>query len=134
MARRFALLAFLLVLVWPVAGAAQTLLTLPDAIEAALARNPGLQAARAQADRASADASVARSAWWPRLTATEAWQRSNQPVFAFGSLLSARQFTAADFAVSRLNSPGATNLFTTRLGVGQIVFDGGRTSGAVAAA
>lgn len=134
MARRFALLAFLLVLAWPVAGAAQTLLTLPDAIEAALARNPGLQAAQARADQASADASVARSAWWPRLTATEVWQRSNQPVFAFGSLLSARQFTAADFAVSRLNWPGATNLFTTRLGVGQIVFDGGRTSGMVAAA
>jgi len=46
--------------------------------------------------------------------------------------LSARQFTAADFAVARLNSPGATNLFTTRLGVGQLIFDGGRTSAAIA--
>ena len=134
MARRFSLLALLLVLAWPVAGAAQTPLTLPDAIEAALVRNPGLQAVRAQVDRASADASVARSSWFPRLTATESWQRGNQPVFAFGSLLSARQFTAADFAVSHLNGPGSTNLFTTRLSVGQILFDGGRRAGAVSTA
>lgn len=134
MARRLPLLALLTVLVWPAAGAAQTPLTLADAIGAALARNPGIQAAHAQADRASADVSVARGAWWPRLTATESWQRSNQPVFAFGSLLSARRFTAADFAVSRLNSPDATNMFTTRLAIGQVVFDGGRTSGSIAAA
>jgi outer membrane protein TolC len=68
------------------------------------------------------------------LTAAESWQRGDQPVFAFGALLSARRFTAADFAVSRLNSPDAVNLFTTRLTVGQLVFDGGRTAGAVTAA
>jgi len=133
MARPFAIV-FLLLAVWPATGAAQTRLSLADAVSAATTRNPGLQAARAQADRAEAEVAVTRSAWWPRLTATEAWQRSDQPVFAFGALLSARQFTAADFAVSRLNTPGATNLFTTRLSVGQLVFDGGRTSGAVAGA
>lgn len=134
MARRIWLFVSFLVVAWPATGAAQTRLSLADAITAATTRNPGLQAARAQADRAEADASVARAAWWPRLTATESVQRSDQSVFAFGALLSARQFTAADFAVSRLNSPGATNLFTTRLTVGQLVFDGGRTPGAVGAA
>lgn len=134
MARRIWIFVSLLVVGWPAAGAAQTRLSLADAITAATTRNPGLQAARAQADRAEADASVARAAWWPRLTATESVQRSDQSVFAFGALLSARRFTAADFAVARLNSPGATNLFTTRLTVGQLVFDGGRTPGAVAAA
>jgi outer membrane protein len=127
-------IGFLLLAVWPATGAAQTRLSLADAVSAATTRNPGLQAARAQADRAEAEVAVARSAWWPRLTATEAWQRSDQPVFAFGALLSARQFTGADFEVSRLNAPGATNLFTTRLSVGQLVFDGGRTPGAVAGA
>ncbi|HQX82375.1 MAG TPA: TolC family protein, partial [Vicinamibacterales bacterium] len=127
-------IVLLLMAVWPATSAAQTRLSLADAVSAATTRNPGLQAARAQADRAEAEVTVSRSAWWPRLTATEAWQRSDQPVFAFGALLAARQFTAADFAVSRLNAPGATNLFTTRLGVGQLVFDGGRTPGAVAGA
>jgi outer membrane protein TolC len=134
MARRIALLFVWCVLVWPSAAAAQSPVTLPEAIEAAIGHNPGLQAARAQVDQAAAEVSVTRGGWFPRLTLTESWQRSDQPVFAFGSLLAARQFTAADFAVARLNAPGATNLFTTRVGVGQIVFDGGRTSGAVAAA
>lgn len=101
-----------------------------DAVAAALARNPGLAAARAQVDRATADVTTATGAWFPRVSLSESVQRGTQPVFAFGALLSARQFTAADFAVERLNRPGATNLFTTRLGIGQLIFDGGRTSAA----
>jgi len=119
---------------WPVDGAAQTTLTLSDAIETAMDRNPNLQAARARAESAEAGASAARGAWWPRLMATESWQRSDQPVLAFGSLLSARKFTAADFSVTHLNTPGATDLFSTRLSVGQLLFDGGRTRALVAEA
>jgi len=119
---------------WPAAGVAQTPVSLAEAVTAAVSRNAALQAARSQADRAEADVAVARGAWWPRLTVAESWQRGDQPVFAFGALLSARRFTATDFAVSRLNAPGATNLFTTRLTVGQLVFDGGRTAGVIAAA
>jgi outer membrane protein len=111
---------------------AQQPVTLDEALAAAMARNPALAAARAQTDGAAADVASARGGWFPRVTLTEGIQRGDQPVFAFGALLSARQFTAADFAVARLNSPGATNLFTTRLGLGQLIFDGGRTSGAIA--
>ena len=130
MTRRSWFLGCLLVVAFPVAAAAQVKLSLTDAVTAAVSHNAGLQAARSQADRAAADVTVARGAWWPRLTVAESWQRSDQPVFAFGALLSARQFTAADFAVSRLNSPSATNLFTTRLTFQQLIFDGGRASGA----
>lgn len=111
---------------------AQAPLTLDGALAAAMANNPALAAARAQADAADAGVAAARGHWFPRLTLTESATRGDQPVFAFGALLSARQFTAADFAVARLNSPGATNLFTTRLGLQQLLFDGGRTSGAIA--
>ena len=134
MTRRVWLLGCLFVVALPVGGEAQVRLSLTDAVAAAVSHNPGLQAARSQAERARADVSVAQGAWWPRLTATESWQRGDQPVFAFGALLSARRFTAADFAVSRLNSPAATNLFTTRLTLQQLVFDGGRTSGTIAVA
>jgi outer membrane protein TolC len=134
MARRIGLAAlFLLTTLLTTSTAwAQQPLTLEEAVAAALARNPALAAARAQTDRATADVATARGGWFPRATVTESVQRGDQPVFAFGALLSARQFSAADFAVARLNSPGATNLFTTRLGVGQLIFDGGRTSGAIA--
>jgi len=130
MARHIGLAAFSLFIAstaW-----AQQPLTLDEALAAAMARNPALAAARAQTDRAAAEVAITRGGWFPRINVTEGVQRGDQPVFAFGALLSARQFTAADFAVARLNSPGATNLFTTRLGVGQLIFDGGRTSAAIA--
>jgi outer membrane protein len=134
MARQIGLAAlFLLTMVLTTSTAwAQQPVTLDEALAAAMARNPALAAARAQTDGAAADVASARGGWFPRVTLTEGIQRGDQPVFAFGALLSARQFTAADFAVARLNSPGATNLFTTRLGLGQLIFDGGRTSGAIA--
>lgn len=133
MARYAGFLAFLLILPATVAHA-QTPLTLDAALAAALAQNPTVAAARAQADRAAAEVTTARGHWFPRVTMTESIQRGDQPVFAFGALLSARQFTVADFAVARLNNPGATNLFTTRLSMGQLIFDGGRTPGAIAEA
>jgi outer membrane protein len=134
MARRIGLAALFLLtpLLLTSTAWAQQPLTLDEALAAALARNPALAAARAQTDRAAADVATSRGGWFPRVTLSEGVQRGDQPVFAFGALLSARQFTAADFALARLNSPGATNLFTTRLGVGQLIFDGGRTSGSVA--
>ncbi len=130
MARHTGLAALLLLIAS--AASAQAPLTLDEALAKARANNPTLAAARAQADGASAGVTAARGQWFPRVTLTESATRSDQPVFAFGALLSARQFTAQDFAVARLNSPGATNLFTTRIGVQQMIFDGGRTSGMVA--
>lgn len=134
MARRLGLaaLSLLTTLLTTSTAWAQQPVTLDEAIAAAMARNPALAAARAQSDGAAADVASARGGWFPRVTLAESVQRGDQPVFAFGALLSARQFTAADFAVARLNSPGATNLFTTRLGLGQLIFDGGRTSAAIA--
>jgi outer membrane protein TolC len=63
----------------------------------------------------------------------ESWQRSNQPVVVFGSLLGQRQFTAADFALDALNHPDATDNFRAALMVEQTVV-GGATKAAVAAA
>ena len=131
MARQISRLAPLLMVIASAAHA-QTPLTLDEALAKAHANNPALAAARAQADGASVGVTAARGQWFPRVTLSESATRSDQPVFAFGALLSARQFTAQDFAVGRLNGPGATNLFTTRIGVQQVVFDGGRTSAAVA--
>jgi len=61
----------------------------------------------------------------------ESWQRGNQPVFVFSSLLSARQFGAANFAVDALNYPDANGFFHASLGVEQLLFDGGRQRSAV---
>lgn len=113
---------------------AQGVLTLPAAVEQAAARNPAVRQARAALDQADAQATEARAAWFPRVTFGEAWQRGTLPVFGFGSLLNARQFTQQDFDVDRLNSPGATNAFSARVVVGQTLFDGGRTRAMTATA
>jgi outer membrane protein TolC len=136
MARYSGLLALIVSLApwWTAPTHAQSPWTREAAIAAARDRNPALAAARADVDRTAATLAETRGGWFPRLTLSESVQRGDQPVFAFGALLAARQFTAADFAVTRLNQPGATSLFTTRASIGQLVFDGGRTSGAIAQA
>ncbi|MEZ5316307.1 MAG: TolC family protein [Vicinamibacterales bacterium] len=109
-------------------------LTLAEVVTQTLERNPSLRAARAGRDQAAAGSTIARAAWLPRVSFAESWQRSDQPVFGFSTLLAARRFQSTDFAVDRLNHPGAINAFTSRLGIGQTLFDGGRTPAAIAAA
>jgi outer membrane protein len=116
------------------AAAAQEPLTLDRAVREALAHNPSLRAAHAGAAEAGARVAEARAGWFPRLSVSEAWRRSDQPVFVFSSLLSARRFTAADFAIDALNHPDAINFFQTTVGLEQLVFDGGLQHSMVRAA
>lgn len=122
----------LMFLAGPAAG--QERLTLDAAVEATLARNASLAAARASAAEAAAAVGQARAAFFPRVSFTESWQRSNQPVFVFSSLLSARRFGAANFAIDALNRPEPIGFFRASAGIEQVVFDGGRARAASAAA
>ena len=114
----------------PGLGAAQTTLTLDQAILDALARNRALLAARSSVDAAEAGAAEARSNRLPQITVAESWQRGDQPVFVFGSLLSARRFAAENFAIDALNHPDPVGFFRTTVGVEQVVFDGGQAAAA----
>jgi outer membrane protein len=123
-----------LVLWLPSGAAGQESLTLDRAVSGGLARNASLRASRAGADEAAARVTEARSGLFPRLSVTESWQRGNQPVFVFSSLLSARQFAAKNFAIDALNHPDPIGFFRTSLGVDQLLFDGGRQRAAATAA
>jgi outer membrane protein TolC len=114
----------------PSVAAAQDPLTLDRAVQAVLAGNAGLAAARAGAREADASADDVRAGLFPRVTVSESWQRANEPVFVFGSILSARRFTASNFALDFLNHPPATSAFRTTIAADQVVFDGGRRSAA----
>jgi outer membrane protein TolC len=57
----------------------------------------------------------------------ETVQRGNQPVFAFGALLSQRRFTAADFAIPSLNNPDPVTNTRTAVTLEQPIFDAGVT-------
>jgi outer membrane protein TolC len=110
----------------PSPAAGQEPLTLDGAVQAALAHNPSLRAARAGVDDAAAQVAQVRSAFYPRLSVTESWQRGDQPVFVFSSLLSARQFAAKNFAIDALNHPDPIGFFHTTASIEQLLFDGGR--------
>lgn len=107
-----------------VPAAAQTTLTLTEAVARARAQNPGAGTAAAAEREAVHRVTQARAAYWPKVDLTESWQRGNQPVFVFSSLLARRQFTAADFAIDALNRPDALGNFRSALMVEQSLFDG----------
>ncbi|MGE3275336.1 MAG: TolC family protein [Vicinamibacterales bacterium] len=113
---------------------AQTPLPLEAAVARALADNPGLAAAAAAVDGATARVDQARAAFLPRVDLVESWQRGDAPLFAFSALLGARQVTPADLDTARLNDPDPGNFFRAGLLVQQTVFDGGRARGAARAA
>lgn len=114
-------------------AAAQTPLTLQDALARARAQNPEAAGTRAAEREAEHRVTQARAGYLPRVDVVESWQRGNQPVFVFGSLLGQRQFTAADFALEALNHPDATDNFRTALMVEQSLFNGATTAGLAAA-
>lgn len=111
---------------WATAAAAQPAvsLTLSDAVARARANHPDASAAAANERAAERGATMARAGYLPTVDLIESWQRGNQPVFVFSSLLAQRQFTAANFAIAALNHPDAVNNFRTALTVDQPVFNG----------
>ncbi len=115
-------------------ASAQEPLTVAEAVARTLAHNPSVRAAEAGARQAGAKLDQARSGYLPRVNVSESWQRGDQPVFVFGSLLAERRFTMANFAIDALNHPDRVDNFKTAVAVQQSVWDGARTSAGIRAA
>ncbi len=112
---------------------AQTPLSLAEAIARARVQNPDAGSAAAAEREAAQRITQARSGYWPKVDVAESWQRGNQPVFVFSSLLAQRQFTAADFALGALNHPNALDNFRSAVMVEQSLFDGATRANVAAA-
>jgi len=123
MIRRPAIYLFVAALGLVTPAAAQTPLTLSEAIARARAQNPDAGSTAAAEREAAQRVTQARADYWPKVDVAESWQRGNQPVFVFSSLLAQRQFTAADFALSALNYPDALDNFRSAVMVEQSLFD-----------
>ena len=104
-------------------------LTLSEAVELALAKNPLTRVTAAGRQLADAHLAVARATRWPLLQASEMVTRSNNPVFVFGSLLEQGRFGADNFGLNSLNNPDALTNFRAGLSVRVPVYDQ-RQSGA----
>lgn len=114
-------------------SAAQTPLTLTEAIARARAQNPDARGTVAAERGAAQRVAQARAGYLPKVDVVESWQRGNQPVFVFSTLLAQRQFTAADFALGALNQPDALDNFRSAVMVEQSLFDGATRANVAAA-
>jgi hypothetical protein len=80
-------------------ASAQSPLSLSEAIARAKVSNPDVGAGAAAEREAAERVTQVRGGYFPKVDVAESWQRGNDPVFVFSSLLAQRQFTAADFAL-----------------------------------
>ena len=116
------------------AATAQTPPSLGEAVKTALEKHPSLAVASAQIDGAGSRIEQARAAKGPRVSWMESFQSSNNPVFAFGSLLNQRRFAESNFRIDSLNNPGFVNNFQTVVRAGQTIYDGGAVKANIRAA
>ena len=116
-----------LLLMGSAASFAQEPLSLRQAIDMALGKNPQVAVARANVTDSAAAADLARTQYLPQLNFTEDISRGNDPVYVFGSKLRQRQFTQADFAINALNRPLPLGNLSTRFSGQWIAFDSFRT-------
>ena len=87
----------------------QSVLTLEQAVDAALENNQRIAIGEAGIAEAEAGMRQAGSYRLPRVDFTYLFQRTNNPVFVFGNLLRQQQFTAENFDLDRLNNPDTNN-------------------------
>ncbi len=101
-------------------------LTLKDAIKTAITHNPQLKASVFSEKMAESNLQQAKSGFMPKINFQETFNRTNNPMWAFGTLLNQGKITTSDFAPSSLNNPDAINNFTSLLSIAMPVYTGGR--------
>jgi outer membrane protein TolC len=105
--------------------AGQDSLSVSQAVQLALARNGSVESAGEGTKAAQARIAEARGTRLPQISYTESWQRSNNPVFVFSSLLTQHQFGPENFDIGLLNRPPFLNNFQSQIWLDQSVWDNG---------
>ena len=86
------------------ADRAEDPITLEQAIQIALEKNPLHKVALADQKAATAGVKQAQSLLLPHIEFSESATRGNDPVYVFGTKLRQQRFTVADFALNQLNT------------------------------
>jgi outer membrane protein len=102
-------------------------LTLGEAVEAALMHNPQVTAARHEENAAVQKSIAARSGLLPQVYASETYNHTNSPLWAFGTKLNQGVIQSSDFNPDALNDPDPVDNFATALSLSWNLYDGGRT-------
>jgi len=119
-------LVLLLVLAVATFSYAAEQLTLEQAVSAALAHNPALKAADSQIEAADANVLKSVSGFLPKVTVSETWSRTDNPLMALGTKLNQELITPADFNPAVINNPDAISNYNTRLAIMQPIWNGGK--------
>jgi outer membrane protein len=102
-------------------------LSMTEAIQIAEKQNPEIKAARFQVEAVKSNSTKALSGFYPQVNFTESFNRTTNPMYAFGTQLNQEVITQADFDPQRLNNPDPINNFASDVSVSWSVFEGGRT-------
>lgn len=119
----FAFAAVILLLTTALAQSSVAPLTLQQAANVALEKNPLRKAALADTKAAAAGVRLAQSFLIPHVSFSELATRGDDPVYVFGSKLRQQRFTMNDFALNMLNTPLPYGNFATRFGGTWNLFD-----------
>ena len=103
-------------------------LSLPDAARLALSSNPSIASAKHLESAAATRILQTDAARLPKVQFQESIQGGNNPVYVFSSLLTQRQFSAANFGIPSLVRPDPLQNFQSQLNLEQTVHDFGRTA------
>ncbi len=102
-------------------------LSLHDAIQSALEKNPLLDAAQSRVSASAERITQAKSGFYPKVYISEAYQLTTTPMWAFGMKLNQGIITQQDFDPDRLNDPSSIDNFNTMLWMTWPLFDSGQT-------
>ena len=102
-------------------------LTLSEAIHTALANNPSVKAAQYDVEASESQIRQAESGYFPQIYFSEAFNRTTNPMWTFGTKLNQSAITLQDFNPVKLNNPDAINNFTTDFYVDWSIYEGGKT-------
>ncbi len=102
-------------------------LTLTKALQISVGQNPEVKAAHFQVASVESEVIQARSGFFPQVYFTEAFNRTTNPMWVFGTKLNQGAITQSDFDPDKLNDPDAVNNFASTVSLSWNVYDGGRT-------
>ncbi|HEX9861403.1 MAG TPA: TolC family protein [Nitrospirota bacterium] len=121
-----AVAVFVLALLAPAAYAAGEgrALSLDECVRTALEHNRALLSRYEKVGAAHASVGMAASGFLPKITLSETYMRSDNPVMSFGAKINQGRFTQADLGT--VNNPSAIDNFNFRAEVVQPLFNGGR--------
>ena len=102
-------------------------LSMTEAIQIAVEQNPEIKAARFQMDAVKSNSIKAQSGFYPQLNFSQSFNRTTNPMWAFGTKLNQAAITQGDFDPARLNDPDAIDNFASNFVLSWSIYEGGRT-------